>query len=240
MTLNSFRCDRWLGDRFYSDFCHPGMFGIIPAATLHRAASSNNLIQFITLSFEPALLNQVAQDWINPDPLQLIPHTAIYEDSLIQAIGLALKAEVESGCAGGRIYGETLANAIAVHLLRHYCNRTPQIQSYSTGLSPQKLQRVLSYIHDNLSQDLSLESIAAEIGISQYYFCSLFKQSIGISPWQYVIQQRVDRAKLLLRTSNLSILDVSLRCGFASQNHLNRHFQKLVGTTPKNYRSRIR
>ena len=239
LALNSYRCDRWLDQHFYDDLCHSGTFGIIPAAALHRAASSNNSIGFITLSFEPALLNRAAQEWVNPDLLQLIPHTATQEDLLIQAIGLALKNEVESGCAGGRIYGETLANAIVVHLLRHYCNRTPQIQSYSSGLPPYKLQCALTYIHDYLTQDLSLESIAAEVGLSQYYFSSLFKQSIGVSPWQYVIQQRVDRAKMLLKTSSLAISNIALLCGFANQNHLNRHFQKLTGLTPKNYRKRI-
>lgn len=240
LALNSYRCDRWLDQHFYSDFCHSGRFGIIPAAALHRAASSSNSIGFITLSFEPTLLNQVAQDWMNPDSLQLIPHTATQEDLLIQAIGLALKNEVESGCVGGRIYGETLANAIVVHLLRHYCNRTPQIQSYSSGLASHKLQRALTYIHDNLNQALSLESIAAEVELSQYYFSSLFKQSMGISPWQYVIQQRVDRAKLLLKTTDLSISNTALLSGFANQNHLNKHFYKLVGVTPKAYRKRIR
>lgn len=240
LTLNSFRCDRWLDDRFYSDSCHSGMFGIIPAATVHRAASSNSAIDFVTLSFEPTLLTQAAQDWINPDALQLISHTANQEDLFIQGVALALKADVESGSASGQIYGESLTNALSVHLLKHYCNRTPRIQAYSNGLPSHKLRRVLDYIHSNLEKPLSLESIAAEIGMSQYYFCSLFKQSIGIPPWQYVIQQRVDRAKALLKTSELSILDVSLLSGFANQTHLNKHFHKLVGVTPKTYQKQIR
>lgn len=236
LTLNSFCCDRWLDHRFYSDSCHSGMFGIIPAETVHRAASSNSAIDFITLSFEPTLLTQVAQDWLNTDALQLIPHTANQEDLFIQGVALALKADVESGYASGQIYGESLTNALSVHLLRHYCNRTPRIQTYSNGLPPHKLQRVLDYIHGNLEQTLSLETIAAQIGMSQYYFCSLFKQSIGIPPWRYVIQQRVERAKALLKTSDRSISDVSLLSGFAHQTHLNKHFYKLVGITPKNYR----
>jgi AraC family transcriptional regulator len=239
LSLNSFRCDRWLDEQFYTDACHSGLFGIIPAAMAHRAASSSDQIEFVTLSFDATLLTQVAQEWVNPQRLQLLPHPAIQQDLMVEAIGLALKAEMESGCMGGKIYGETLTNALVIHLLRHYCNYIPQIQSYSGGLPSPKLKQVLDYIHNNLEEALSLEAIAAQIGMSHYYFCSLFKQSLGVSPWQYVIQQRVDRAKQLLKTTELPISDIALLCGFASQTHLNKHFYRLVGITPKNYRKQI-
>ncbi|MGC1394377.1 MAG: AraC family transcriptional regulator [Coleofasciculaceae cyanobacterium] len=84
--------------------------------------------------------------------------------------------------------------------------------------------------------ELSLETIASELNLSHYYFCSLFKQSIGISPWQYVIKQRVERAKQLLKNSEVAISEVALACGFANQSHLNKHFRKLTGIAPNCYR----
>jgi len=237
LPLNTFACDRWLDHRFYKDFCRRGTVGIIPAGVTHRAASLNNQIHFITLSFSQNLLNQAAQDWTSSDALQLIPHTTALEDPLILGIGLTLKAEIESGYIGGRLYEESLATAVAVHLLRRYCNRKPKIKSYSNGLPSSKLRSALDYIQDNLDQSLSLKEIARQVGISRFHFCSLFKQSVGVSPWQYVIERRIERAKELLKTSEMSLSEIALLCGFANQNHLNKHFRKLVGMTPKAYQN---
>jgi AraC family transcriptional regulator len=238
LALNLFSCERWLDGCFYKESLQRGTVAIIPTDIEHRCATSiSHSLAFMILSLTPVFFNQFAQEWVNSDTTQLLPCSAISIDPLILGIGLALKIEIESGYFGGRLYGESLANALAVHLLRHYCNRVPQIATYSGGLSKLKLGRALDYIRTNLlDESLSLETIANEVGMSQYYFCTLFKQSVGTSPWQYVIQQRVERAKELLKASELSILEVSLLCGFANQTHLNKHFRKLVGVTPKAYR----
>jgi AraC family transcriptional regulator len=102
-------------------------------------------------------------------------------------------------------------------------------------LSPQQLCYTLDYIQANLHRALNLPIIATHLNLSYYYFCSLFKQSMGISPWQYVIRQRIDRAKELLKEQKLSIAEIALACGFSHYSHLNKHFQKVTGTTPGNY-----
>ena len=68
--------------------------------------------------------------------------------------------------------------------------------------------------------------------MSPHYFCSLFKQSMRMTPHQYVIQTRVNRAKELLLKGKYTIAQVALMVGFANQSHLNRHFKKLIGVTP--------
>jgi AraC family transcriptional regulator len=103
------------------------------------------------------------------------------------------------------------------------------------ALSPQQLCYTLDYIQANLHRALNLPIIATHLNLSYYYFCSLFKQSMGISPWQYVIRQRIDRAKELLKEQKLSIAEIALACGFSHYSHLNKHFQKVTGTTPGNY-----
>jgi AraC family transcriptional regulator len=82
-----------------------------------------------------------------------------------------------------------------------------------------------------------LEAIAQHLNMSVYYFCDLFKQSVGIAPYKYVLQQRVERAKLLLKDEERAIVDIALECGFANQTHLNKHFRKFTGMTPKDYRN---
>jgi AraC family transcriptional regulator len=85
-------------------------------------------------------------------------------------------------------------------------------------LSPRKLQQAIAYIHNHLPEDLSIMVIANELEMSQYYFSRLFKQSTGLSPYQYVMRQRIERAKYLLKTTVLSVLSIAEQVGFSNQN----------------------
>jgi transcriptional regulator GlxA family with amidase domain len=113
---------------------------------------------------------------------------------------------------------------------------TPTIEFKHKGLTHIQLQQVLDYIHTHLDRDLSLAELAETLNLSPTYFASVFKQAIEISPHQYVIQQRVERAKLMLSKTNLAIVDIALQVGFASQSHLNQQFKRLTGMTPKQIR----
>ncbi|MDZ8106449.1 MAG: response regulator transcription factor [Nostoc sp. DedQUE12a] len=104
------------------------------------------------------------------------------------------------------------------------------------GLPPTKLRTILCYIQDNLTQELTLERLANEVSMTSDYFARLFKLSTGKSVHQYVIHQRVERAKHLLRQSNLTIAEIALECGFANPSHLALHFKRIVGVTPKQFR----
>lgn len=103
---------------------------------------------------------------------------------------------------------------------------------------PQRqLLQVLAYIHDHLDQDIKLADLAALLNMSQFHFSHLFKQAIGTSPDQYLLQQRVERAKQLLKDSDRSIMDIAFLCGFSSYSHLSKQFRQLTGLTPKAYRA---
>jgi AraC family transcriptional regulator len=99
------------------------------------------------------------------------------------------------------------------------------------------LRQTVAYIDKHLSEDLSLAAMAQELDMSQYYFCRLFKQSIGVSPHQHVIQQQVERAKQLLLHSNLSIAEVTQVVGFSEQSQLTRQLKLATGCTPKQLRN---
>ncbi len=107
-----------------------------------------------------------------------------------------------------------------------------------SALPQSNLQRAMRYIQMHLGENITLEAIASELGMSQFYFCRWFKQSVGTSPYQYVLQRRVERAKALLQRRELSPAAVALECGFNSQSHLIHHFKKQVGMTPKQYQER--
>ncbi len=104
------------------------------------------------------------------------------------------------------------------------------------GLTRTQLQQVLDYIQTHLDRDLSLAELAETLNLSPTYFATAFKQAIKVSPHQYVIQQRVERAKLMLSKTDLAISDIALQVGFSSQSHLTQQFKRLTGMTPKQIR----
>src|SRR5205823_1111486 len=103
-------------------------------------------------------------------------------------------------------------------------------------LARSELRRALDYIYDNMGSDLSLRELAAIAGVSASYFATLFKQATGMSPHQYVIHRRVEKARSLLHQSELSIGQIAVLTGFYDSSHLNHHFKRLTGVTPKTLR----
>ncbi|MDV2997503.1 MAG: Exoenzyme S synthesis regulatory protein ExsA [Chroococcidiopsis sp. SAG 2025] len=135
-----------------------------------------------------------------------------------------------------KIEVESLTQVLVIHLLRHYSIFAPTITSQNRNLTHTQLQQAIDYIQTHLNRDLSLAELASVICISPTYFASLFKQAMGISPHQYVIQQRVERAKLMLLKTDLAIAEIALQVGFSSQSHLTQQFKRVTGLTPKQVR----
>jgi AraC family transcriptional regulator len=207
---------------------------IVPATVLHQA-NWNQESPFSLLFLEPDRLTQVAYESV--DRVDLIPQHAMH-DPLIEQIGRALAAELETNQLNSRLFVESLTTALSIHLLRHYSN-WQRLREYIGKLSQRKLRQAIEYINQNLTEDLTISEIADELEMSQYYFSRLFKQSIGVSPYRYIMQQRIERAKYLLRTTSLSVAAIAAQVGFSSQNQFTIQFRKLVGTTPSSYRRNL-
>jgi AraC family transcriptional regulator len=191
--------------------------------------------EILMLALAPSFMQHAAHELTGAAPLELRNQRAI-RDAPILHLGLVLQAELEAGCPAGRLYGEGLATALAVHLLQHYAVCPPQLRSYRGGMPRARLQRVLEYIQAHLDQELSLAALASIAQMSPYYFSRLFKQSTGLSPHQYLLRQRIERAKELLAGPRCRIAEVSDTLGFPHQSHFTTTFHRWVGTTPRQYR----
>ena len=213
-----------------------GDFWLMPAGlpSFFHWESSDASLMFI---IEPAFLHHIAAETgcANSDKIELLDVTH-NRDLQIEAIAQSFYQEMQQDSIGSRLYTESLANLLAIHMLRHYCVFKPVLKQYQGGLSQHSLQQVLDYIHTYLGQEIPLSELANTAGLSKYYFIKLFKRSIGITPHQYLIQQRIEQAKRLLKQSNLSINEIALQCGFTGQSHLTKAFQDEIRTTPKAYR----
>jgi AraC family transcriptional regulator len=155
----------------------------------------------------------------------------------IEAIGMMLLTELQQENVGSRLYVESLRNILTVHLLRQYATSKLNLATYEGGLPQHQLMQVLEYINAYLHQDIKLADLAALLDMSQFHFSHLFKQSIGIAPYQYLLQQRIERAKLLLKQTERTIVEIALDCGFSSHSHLSKQFRQFTGMTPKAYRA---
>jgi AraC family transcriptional regulator len=225
------------GDKSCTGLYGKGDLSIAPAAVpfFARWDSDDRLLQ---MRVDARFLVQVATEALamNPDRLEVIP-TFRTRDPQLEAISMLLLTELKQENLGSRLYIDSLVNVLAVQLLRQYSASKPQLAVYEGGLPPRQLQQILEYIHAHLDRDIKLADLARSIGMSQFHFSHLFKQSIGTSPYQYLLQQRIERAKQLLTQTDRSIVDIALECGFNSHSHLSKQFRQLTGMTPKNYRS---
>jgi AraC family transcriptional regulator len=226
-----------VGEQEYDGQYLPGEFLFSPAH-ISGFSQSNSISEAIAFMIEPTILQQIAAETncLNPHQLELLG-TPKTRDPQIEAIATLFLNEINTTGLGGLVYAESLANLFLIHLLRHYCAFEPKLKQYQGGLSAHKLQQAIDYIQANLDRKLSLEAIAQHLNMSVYHFCDLFKQSVGIAPYKYVLQQRVERAKQLLKDEERAIVDIALECGFTNQTHLNKHFRKFTGMTPKGYRN---
>jgi AraC family transcriptional regulator len=221
--------------RFEAERSQPGDMSIYPAH-LWLTASWLEEAEFLQLYLEPSFLEHINYELYGCDRVELLPQSFL--DPLIQNIALALKTTLESNSFASRLYVDSMTQALGVHLLAHYSNIKYPLFSYKKGLSKQQLQLTIDYIQDHLDRDVSLAELAILVRLSCYHFARLFKQSTGYSPHQYHIQCRIDRAKQLLKKEELSIANIAQIVGFANQGHLNYHFKRLVGITPRKFKSK--
>ncbi len=183
-------------------------------------------------------VRQVAQETLEQDfdRISLVPGFRI-RDPQIEAITMMLLTEHQQNAAGSRLYIDSLTNVLVVHLLRQHATIQPHLPIYEGGIPQRQLLQVLDYIDAHLGQDLKLADLAQLLDMSQFHFSRLFKQSMGQSPFQYLRQQRIERAKQLLKQTNDPIVNIALECGFSSHSHLSKQFRQLIGMTPKAFRA---
>jgi AraC family transcriptional regulator len=192
------------------------------------------------LALSPVFISRVAEEMeLEADRIELTGQRGI-TDPTLRHIALALRAGVQTGDALDRLYGETLSTALAVHLLREYSTAVLEPKRPYGGLPREKLVRAVEYIQDQLHADLTVSGIALVADMSADHFTKLFKESTGQSPYQYVVEARVRKAKELLTTGKFTISEAAHQVGFVDQSHLTRHFKRVFGLPPKRLLSRRR
>jgi len=134
-----------------------------------------------------------------------------------------------------QLFVSAIAQAIAIHLARNYAeiqeSRTP-----SPSLPGYKLKQVTDWIAEHLTEDLNLDQLSAQVGLSKFHFHRLFKRAVGVSPSRYHIDLRMNEARRLLRETKNSVVDVALDVGYTNPSHFAKLFRRETGLTPSDYR----
>lgn len=176
----------------------PGTTFVLPQGTIDELRWKGATHQ-IAVAIHPNLLVNALDETAHERNIELTENWNL-TDPNIMALLLAMRADLDSGSPAGRLYGESLANTLAVYLLNRYTAHRYTPIAYRGGLPGYRLRRVLDHIGDNLAGDLSLSELAAVAGMSPHYFTEMFRKSTGHAPHRYVLLQRIDRAKLGLVT----------------------------------------
>ncbi len=234
----------------------PGCVAMLPAYT-PVSWSWPTPISLSLLRLEPCFLDRVAQTVFGLQPrdyrLSIVERA---HDTAIANIAGVLAREVVRGRPGSGLYAESLASMLAVHLLREYavcadgralanCTALPESapgtsveQGSRSGVQSRAVADALAFIHANYARELSLSDIAESVHVSAFHLARLFKQSLGVSPHQYLIRLRVNNARWLLSAGSgeRSLAEVAAAVGFADQSHFTRHFKRMTGMTPGQFR----
>jgi AraC family transcriptional regulator len=159
-----------------------------------------------------------------------------FADPRLSAMVAAVHAEMVAGFPSGRLFLDSVEQAMAVALVNGHAVRHRPVQISRGGLGPARLRRIRELVHAKMEDELSLDEMAQSVGLSTAHFARMFRKSTGKTPHQFVLRQRLERAKAMLRAPDARVLDVAVACGFKTQQHFAQVFRDVCGVSPTEYR----
>jgi len=204
----------------------------------HCITAIDKEINLLNIQFEPRIL------WERSENIELLKlfsarneHFLNHFDSsdtTLSTLILSLENELRNKNIGYRINVKYLLLSALIHIMRNY-PYTQNDAAFSGVKATDQLKNAMLYIDSNLENSLTLKDIADTACMTQTYFSSVFKKFNGISPWEYITIKRVEMAINLLKTSNMSKLEIAERCGFSSSSNFYKAFIKITGKHPKDF-----
>jgi AraC family transcriptional regulator len=159
-----------------------------------------------------------------------------FADPRLGALVAAARAEMAAGFPSGRLFMDSVEQAMAVALVASHAVRHRPVRLSRGGLGSARLRRIKELIHAKMEDDLSLDEMAQAVGLSTAHFARMFRKSTGETPHQFVLRRRLERAKAMLRAPDARVLDVAVACGFKTQQHFAQVFRDVWGVCPTEYR----
>ena len=193
----------------------------------------------IVVTLDPAKFERFAQTEVGillaDKQLKSLPQ---FEDADICHAGVMLKDALASREQGSELIFESLARVFLVKLIQKYGLKEADY-AFSRSFTAEHYRRVLDFVSQRYGEVIRVEDMAREAALSPSHFAQLFKQTIGLSPMQFVMSYRVEQARKRLLERDTPLIDIALACGFSDQAHFSRQFKQIEGETPSRYRARL-
>jgi AraC family transcriptional regulator len=168
-----------------------------------------------------------------------VPPSLYFENGNLKTTLQKLQSVLDGSGIDDHAYSETLG-LLLLWELRHAADpKYSQLKPIRGGLTTLQLRRIKEFVDAHIAKGIGISELASLAGLSQFHFIRAFKHSVGLSPYQYILSERINVAKEMLLKSDLSIDEVALAAGFSDAPQLNRVFRKLIGVTPTAFRREI-
>ncbi len=213
-----------------------GSLTLVPAGTAYRWQTQGP-IAFTHLYLKPERLASFATRELDADAsaAQVVDRIGC-RDSVLEPLLARMVAEVRAGPSASTLLLDSLLESFLARLAHRHLAGTPARSCAVLALAPHRLRRVLEFVEARLGDDIVLADLAAAAGSSQSHFGRAFRLATGVSPYRYVLDRRVEYAKVLLLTGAHTLQGVSAACGFLRQQQFAVVFKQRVGVGPKRFR----
>lgn len=221
-----------IGGRMRGYRLRPGQVGIVPAMQ-PSAWRLNGQAGFLHLYLPQPTLAAYAQEAGVPDRLR--PGFGL-DDAFLSALLTRIDTAAQHRVPLDRLLCESIERVIALHLLSAYGDAA--ITPGTATMPPRRLRAVRAWVEENLAGEITLDDLAAAAGMSRFHFARAFRAATGLSPWRYVTERRVARARELLLGGDLPVGTIAAAVGFATASHFSQAFRAITGEAPTAYRRR--
>jgi AraC family transcriptional regulator len=211
----------------------PAHFSLHPSGMPHGRKSDG--AESLATVFSQTYLEQAADELLRRSSSEIMSAPCAV-DPVILSMGKVLRGELLQGQIRDPFLVEAVGVVLTGHLVRRWSSQ-PSLLQVKGQLSPGQIRNTLEAIESNMSSGIRVRDLASQIGVGTHQFTRLFRQTMGRSPYRFVMLRRIEKARFLLEKTRLPLVEIALELGFVSQSHFTSAFRREMRTTPASYRS---
>jgi len=215
----------------------PNYFSLIPSGKPHTGGWRNGS-EVVVTHLSKTQVEHAADELLRSSYFEIVG-AACAVDPVILSMGIVLRREFLMGSIGDPLFVEAVGTVLSGHIVRRWSSQPGQ-RSMKGKLSPIQVRKTLDAIEALMPNRIRIKALADQLGMGTHQFTRMFRQTLGYSPYRFVMLRRIERARALLEKTSLPLTEIAFELGFVSQSHFTSVFHRAVRSTPQSYRSYFR